>query len=141
MNCVAVVVAKAMAPFDRDVLPADVLDGIESEMDCMVSTQRVSSELTPRPTRTMISVNCTEEQDVSTTGGRQGKVFRDYVRRCPESGLRVGGDCKKQKSMRRGINDHLREPLRLWEKSVRNNRLAVVKTEVGGENSRYRGRC
>jgi hypothetical protein len=83
VNRVVVVVAKAMAPFDRDVLPADVFDSTESGMDCMVM-RRVSSELTPRPTRTMISVNCTEGQDVNTTGGRQGKVFRDNVRRCPE---------------------------------------------------------
>lgn len=60
VNRVVVVVANTMAPLDRDVLPRDVFDGIEMEMDCMV--RRVSSVLTPRPTRTMISVNCTEEQ-------------------------------------------------------------------------------
>ena len=68
VNRVVVVVANTMAPLDRDVLPRDVFDGIEMEMDCMV--RRVSSVLTPRPTRTMISVNCKQE-DVSTTGGRR----------------------------------------------------------------------
>lgn len=47
-------------PVDRDEWPPDVFDGIENDMDCMV--RRVSSELIPRPTRTMISENCTEEQ-------------------------------------------------------------------------------
>jgi hypothetical protein len=85
VNRVVVVVAKTMAPFDRDVLPADVFDGIEREMDCMV--RRVSSELTPRPTRTMISVNYTEEQkDVSTTGAGEEKCFEITY----DDALRVG---------------------------------------------------
>ena len=49
-----------MGPPERDERPPDVFDGIENEMDCTV--RRVSSELIPRPTRTMISENCTEEQ-------------------------------------------------------------------------------
>jgi len=60
VNCVVVVERNTIGPFERDELPPDDFDGIENEMDCMV--RRVSSELMPRPTRTMISENCTEEQ-------------------------------------------------------------------------------
>jgi len=57
VNCVVVVERNTMGPVARDVLPFEVFDGIEKEMDCMVR----SCELMPRPTRTMISENCAEE--------------------------------------------------------------------------------
>lgn len=108
VNRVVVVVANTMAPFDRDVLPRDVFDGIEMEMDCMV--RRVSSVLTPRPTRTMISVNCTEEMTLAQPAAGDEKMFRGYVRRCPESVRERDGraSTQKQESMRRGINDRFR---------------------------------
>jgi hypothetical protein len=56
--CVVVVDLKTIGPFDR-TFPLDVFDGIEYDIDW---GGRVSSELTPRPMRTMISENCTEEK-------------------------------------------------------------------------------
>ena len=112
MNRVVVVVANTMGPLERDVLPPEAFDGIESEMDCMV--RRVSSVLIPRPTRTMISENCTEEQkECEHNQVGEEKEFRGYVRRCPVSSGSVKDgvrECarKQKKSMRHGTNDHLR---------------------------------
>jgi|SRR6266478_303239 len=55
VNCVVVVDLKTIGPFDR-ALPEDVFEGIEYDNDWAVG--RVSSELIPRPIRTMISENC-----------------------------------------------------------------------------------
>ena len=80
-----------MGPFEREFPPV-VFDGIESEMDCMV--RRVSSVLIPRPTRTMISENCTEEQ--KREQGRRRRVFRGFTYDDALKELRA----RKQKSMR-----------------------------------------
>lgn len=55
INCVVVVDLKMIGPFETLELAADVFDGIEYDIDWTVG--RTSSELTPRPTRTMISEN------------------------------------------------------------------------------------
>ena len=57
VNCVVVVVRKTIGPFER-VPPLDCFEGIEYDNDCTVG--RVSSELMPRPMRTIISENYAE---------------------------------------------------------------------------------
>lgn len=52
MNCVVVVVRKTMGPFERE---AEAFEGIEYDIEWVLG--RVSSELIPRPIRTMISEN------------------------------------------------------------------------------------
>ena len=54
MNCVVVVVRKTIGPFERD---AEVFEGIEYDNEWAPGGD--SSELIPRPIRTMISENCT----------------------------------------------------------------------------------
>jgi hypothetical protein len=53
VNCVVVVVRKTIGPFERD---AEDFEGIEYDIELALG--RVSSELIPRPIRTMISENC-----------------------------------------------------------------------------------
>jgi hypothetical protein len=53
VNCVVVVVRKTIGPFERD---AEAFEGIEYDIEWELG--RVSSELMPRPIRTMISENC-----------------------------------------------------------------------------------
>lgn len=52
VNCVVVVVRKTIGPFERD---PEGLEGIEYDIECTLGL--VSSELIPRPIRTMISEN------------------------------------------------------------------------------------
>lgn len=54
VNCVVVVVRKTIGPV-RDPFP-EVFEGIEYDNE--LAPGRVSSELMPRPIRTMISENC-----------------------------------------------------------------------------------
>jgi hypothetical protein len=53
VNCVVVVVRKTIGPFERVPFPA--FEGIEYDIEWELG--RVSSELIPRPIRTMISEN------------------------------------------------------------------------------------
>ncbi len=55
VNCVVVVDRKTIGPFERAALPVKDFEGIEYDIDWAA---RVSSELIPRPIRTMISENC-----------------------------------------------------------------------------------
>jgi hypothetical protein len=59
VNCVVVVVRKTIGPFGFFVFPGDIFEGIEYDNERLVGC--ASSELTPRPTRTIISENCAEE--------------------------------------------------------------------------------
>jgi hypothetical protein len=63
VNCVVVVDRKTIGPFERAPLVVRDFEGIEYDIDWAA---RVSSELIPRPIRTMISENCVR--------GEQGKV-------------------------------------------------------------------
>jgi hypothetical protein len=60
VNCVVVVERKTIGPFEREPapppVPVDPFDGIEYDIECAVG-RVVSSELMPRPMRTMISEN------------------------------------------------------------------------------------
>jgi hypothetical protein len=68
VNCVVVVVRKTIGPFER-VPPLEVFEGIEYDNDCTV-VGRVSSELMPRPMRTIISENYAE--------AKKGKILSEY---------------------------------------------------------------
>jgi hypothetical protein len=52
VNCVVVVVRKTIGPFE---FPGEVFEGIEYDIEWVLG--RVSSELMPRPIRTIISEN------------------------------------------------------------------------------------
>ena len=58
VNCVVVVVRKTIGPFERVPFPLEFFEGKEYDIDCTVG--RVSSELMPRPMRTIISENYAE---------------------------------------------------------------------------------
>ena len=81
-HCVVVVDRKTIGP-ER---PVAVFDGIEYDSEWPEG--RVSSELTPRPMRTMISENCAEGKRGVSTEVVSERVFRGYVRRCPENGFK-----------------------------------------------------
>jgi hypothetical protein len=57
VNWVVVVVRKTIGPFERDPLAEEGFEGIEYDNEWVLG--RSSSELIPRPIRTMISENCT----------------------------------------------------------------------------------
>jgi hypothetical protein len=58
VNCVVVVDRKTIGPFDREPFALKLFEGIEYDIDC--ADGRVSSELMPRPMRTIISENYAE---------------------------------------------------------------------------------
>jgi hypothetical protein len=55
VNCVVVVVRKTIGPFERVPFAEEAFEGIEYDIELELG--RVSSELIPRPIRTMISEN------------------------------------------------------------------------------------
>lgn len=85
VNCVVVVVRKTIGPFDRDPFAVEAFEGIEYDNDW--ADGRVSSELMPRPMRTIISENYAEAKREGKTISEHidtRKVWsEDYVRRCP----------------------------------------------------------
>jgi hypothetical protein len=94
VNCVVVVVRKTIGPFERD---AEAFEGIEYDIEWELG--RVSSELMPRPIRTMISENCIRGKKKKGKRKIMDKliwyavsVIRDYVRRCPVSEGGVKGN-------------------------------------------------
>jgi hypothetical protein len=66
VNCVVVVVRKTIGPFERDGFPEEIFEGIEYD-DIEWALGRVSSELIPRPIRTMISENCARGENKRET--------------------------------------------------------------------------
>jgi hypothetical protein len=56
VNCVVVVVRKTIGPFEREPFAVDAFEGIEYDIEW--ADGRFSSELMPRPMRTIISENC-----------------------------------------------------------------------------------
>jgi hypothetical protein len=80
-NWVVVVDRKMMGPFEALVF---IFEGIEYDIELF--SGRGSSELTPRPMRTMISENWAEEEKDTTSEYEKPelKVFQGYVRQFPE---------------------------------------------------------
>lgn len=91
VNCVVVVDRKTIGPFEREPFVVVAFEGIEYDIEW--ADGRFSSELMPRPMRTIISENYAEAKK----GKENNKVSilirekwsGDYVRRCPiGSGVR-----------------------------------------------------